>query len=146
MAVSALTEAGLTNHNRTRDGIKLLLDRQLADGGWNCGVTTVYGQQLNPVPGSTGMALWALADHVDVLQVTGSLNYLQKELRRLKTPLSLGWALIGLSSWGIKVDEGYELALNCLNRQQKYGAYNTSHVAILLLAITMLDIQETAIG
>jgi hypothetical protein len=144
MAVRALTEAGLTNHDRTRDGIKLLLDRQLTDGGWNYGNTTVYGQLLNPMPGPTGMALWALADHVELSQVTGSLKYLQEQLGRLKTPLSLGWALKGLSSWNIKIEEGYELAFNCLGRQQRNGPYNTSHVAILLLAMVMLDIQESA--
>ena len=144
MAVRALTEVGLTNHDRTRDGIKLLLDRQLTDGGWNYGNTTVYGQRLNPMPGPTGMALWALADHVERSQVSGSLKYLQEQLGRLKTPLSLGWALKGLSSWNIKIEKGYELAVACLNRQQKYGQYNTSQTAILLLAMAMLEIQGAA--
>ena len=144
MAISALTEAGLAHHGRTRDGIKLLLDRQLTNGGWNYGNTAIYGQQLNPMPAPTGMALWALTDHVEVSQITESLKYLQRQLGRLKTPLSLGWALKGLSSWNIKIEKGYELAVACLNRQQKYGQYNTSQTAILLLAIAMLEIQGAA--
>jgi hypothetical protein len=144
IVIRALTEAGLANHDRTRDGIKLLLDRQLAHGGWNYGNTTVYGQRLNPMPGPTGKALWALADHVELSQVAGSLKYLQEQLGMLKTPLSLGWALKGLSSWNIKIEKGHELAVACLDRQIKYGSYSTSQIAILLLAMAMLDIQESA--
>jgi hypothetical protein len=144
MAISALTEAGLAHHGRTLDGIKLLLDRQLTNGGWNYGNTAIYGKQLNPMPAPTGMALWALADHVELSQITESLKYLQEQLGRLKTPLSLGWAFKGLSAWNIKIEKGYELAVACLDRQQKYGPYNTSQTAILLLAMAMLDIQESA--
>lgn len=146
MAVRALTEAGFTNHERTVEGVKLLIDRQLTDGGWNCGVTTVYGQQLNPMPASTGMALWALANHVERQQVSNSLKYLQGQLRMLKTPLSLGWALKGLSSWGVKVENGNEMTVNGLIRQRKYGTYNTSHIAILLLAMNLMNIQGTTNG
>ena len=146
IAVRALTESGFTHHDRTQDGIKLLLDRQLTGGGWNYGNTTVYGQQLNPMTAPTGMALWALGEHVKISQVEQSLEYLKGQLSSLKTPLSLGWALKGLFSWGIEVDDGYELAVSCLSRQQKYGAYNTSQAAILLLAMAMMDIQGAPNG
>jgi hypothetical protein len=88
----------------------------------------------------TGIALWALSGHSEAGQVKESIQYLLKELNSLISPLSLGWTLIGLSSWGIKVDEGEELISRCLVRQQKYGAYNTSQLAILLLSIPMMDI------
>ena len=143
MSVRALTEAGLTNHDRTRDGVKLLLNRQLMDGGWNFGNTSVYGQQQNPMPSPTGMVLWALDGHVEPSQISSSIQYLQGQLARLITPLSLGWALRGLASWNIKVENGYELAVNCLRRQHRYGSYNTSQVAILLLAISTLGILES---
>lgn len=141
MAVRALTLAGRADHERTLSGIRLLIDRQLPDGGWNYGSTVVFDQYLNPMPVPTGMALWALSGHVERTKVAGSLRYLQGRLSGLVTPHSLGWALIGLSSWQVPVDNGHELAVDCLSRQQRYGAYNTTHLAILLYAMEQLRTQ-----
>ena len=60
-AVLALKSAGLSQHPRTREAIRLLIDRLLPDGGCNFGNTVVLGQQLLPHLQSSGICLLALA-------------------------------------------------------------------------------------
>jgi hypothetical protein len=100
LAVLALRRAGQGGHERAHEGVRLLLDRQLPKGGWNYGNTTVYGQELRPAAVETGVGLTALAGVVEQGQVLTSLGYLKAEVARLKTPLSLAWATIGLAAWG----------------------------------------------
>lgn len=45
---------------RAAEGVRLLLDRQCADGGWNYGNPRVLGQELVSAPASTGWAALAL--------------------------------------------------------------------------------------
>ena len=61
MAILALDREGLGNHPRVAEGIRVVLNRALAQGGWNYGNTSVFGRQLRPQPGPTGLALLALA-------------------------------------------------------------------------------------
>lgn len=134
MAIRALTMAGKTENERVRDGIRLLLDRQLPSGGWNCGATTIYGKVLNSTPTSTGLALWSLTGLTDQKQVDNSLNLLQQQLTRLNTPLSLGWALLGLTAWNVASPKAGDLIAGCLQRQGRYSAYGTSQLSVLLTA------------
>ena len=39
----------------------MIIDRALPHGGWNYGNKVVFGHELRPQPGPTGMALLALA-------------------------------------------------------------------------------------
>jgi hypothetical protein len=142
MAIRALCGAGLADHERTRAGIRLLLNRQLTDGGWNYGNTTVFGQQLNPMTVPTAKALWALAGQVERTRVETSLDFLKSQLHLLRTPLSLGWAIEGLASWGLPIEHGQELASACIDRQRRYGSYHTSQLAILLIALSRLNGSE----
>ena len=64
--VLALRSAGQAGHPRCREAVKLLLDRQLPEGGWNYGNTTVLGHVLRPQVQPTGLALAALAGETDV--------------------------------------------------------------------------------
>jgi len=61
MAILALDRERLGNHPRVAEGIGVVLNRALARGGWNYGNTSVFGRQLRPQPGPTGLALLALA-------------------------------------------------------------------------------------
>jgi len=135
MAVRALTSAGEVHHERVRQGIRLLLDRQLPDGGWNYGNTMVYGKALNAMPAASGVALWALAGLVDRKQISLSLNQLAEQLPRILTPYSFGWALHGLTAWGIEIPKREEMIATSLQRQGRYGTYGTSQLCILLSAI-----------
>ena len=98
--VMALRGAGHGQHDRVREAVRMILDRQLPHGGWNVGNTIVFGNELHPMPEGTGSALASLAGVVDEAEVARSLDYLHGEVDRLRTPISLGWGLIGLAAWG----------------------------------------------
>ncbi len=61
ISVLALKHAGLVDHPRTREGVRLLVDRLLRSGGCNYGNTIIFGQQLRPHLQPTGLTLLALA-------------------------------------------------------------------------------------
>ncbi len=132
LSVIALKGSGYGEHDRTREAIRMLLDRQLRQGGWNYGNTLVYGQELYPQPGNTGLALCALAETVPKKEVSKSLEYLNTMVQSVRTPLSLGWALLGLRAWGIRPPEYRSWIIKSLRRQETYGVYDTANLSILL--------------
>lgn len=133
MAVIALKATGNGNHDRVLEAIQMMLDRQLPHGGWNYGNTLVFGRELHPMPESTGAALAALAGKVEPGTVARSLDYLQGEVNRLCTPISLGWCLLGLAAWDLCPLNGISLVERCLAKQSRYGEYDTSALCLLLL-------------
>ena len=135
LSVLALQMTGHGQHDRVREGIRMMLDRQLPHGGWNYGNTTVYGRELHPMPESTGAALAGLTGQVEQGTVARSLDYLQGEVDRLRTPISLGWGLLGLAAWDLWPSNGAALVERCLGNQVRYGEYDTSALCLLLLAV-----------
>jgi hypothetical protein len=111
----------------------MLLDRQLPHGGWNYGNTVVFGRELHPAPESTGAALVGLAGSVERSRVSRSLDYLQGEVDRLRTPISVGWSLFGLAAWGMRPPNAIAIAERCLAGEARYGAYETSALSLLFL-------------
>ncbi len=100
MAILALRRQGMGNHSRTRDGLRLIRDRALANGGWNIGNTAIYGSNLRPQPDLTGLALLALsgtqvADDI----VTKACGCLQQALPGIRSARSLCWGVLGLTAW-----------------------------------------------
>lgn len=134
LGVIALQVAGHGQHNRVREAIRMMLDRQLPHGGWNYGNTTVFGRELHPMPESTGAALTGLVGQAEQGTVARSLDYLQGEVGRLRTPISLGWGLLGLAAWDLWPSNGAALVERCLANQARYGEYDTSALCLLLLA------------
>ena len=99
IALLALQQAGRADESRSREAVKLLLDRQLADGGWNYGNTTVFGNTLRPHLQPTGLALWALAWEKGIgPRLQRSLDYLAGSLDGETTTVSLCYGTIGLSA------------------------------------------------
>jgi hypothetical protein len=97
LAVLALCQSGRRHHPRVAAGIELILDRALAEGGWNYGNRRVFGRDLRPQPGPTGLALLALAAFGDRSPaVARALEYLLVTLPRVKAAVSLGWGVLGL--------------------------------------------------
>jgi hypothetical protein len=134
MAILALCIEGRGDHPRVNEGIRLILDRALDHGGWNCGNKAVFGRELRPLPGPTGMALLALAAHGDRSPaITRALDYLLTNLPSVRAPVSLGWGVLALrahaccpahaDSW---LAEAFE---TCQQRQE-----STMNLALLLLA------------
>ncbi len=132
LALLALRAAGYGGHPRAQEAVKMLMDRQLPHGGWNYGSTVVYGQELYPQSGSTGIALSALVGKIDRVEIRKSLDYLKKESERCRSPFSLCWALIGLSAWGEKPAQSRAWILESLDLQGKYGIYGTSLLSLLI--------------
>jgi len=134
LALLALQEVGLGNHSRAIAGREMLLDRQLTSGGWNFGSTTVFRRELHPLPECTAIALQALAGNIPSREIERSLDYVLQELPHLRTPISLGWVLLGLGAWGLKPANTEELVWACLQRQERYGPYPLPSLALLLCA------------
>lgn len=137
LALLVLQEVGLGSHPRAIAGQQMLLNRQLASGGWNYGSTTVFRRELHPLPECTGIALQALAGNTPTRDIERSLDYLLHELPHLRTPISLGWGLLGLGAWGLKPANTEELAWASVQRQERYGPYPVPSLALLLCAIKM---------
>ena len=133
LSVIALKAVGHGRHERVQEALRMIINRQLPHGGWNSGNTLIFGRELHPNPEGTGAALVGLADTVDQGKVVHSIEYLRDEIDRLHTPVSLGWALLGLGAWGQWPSNGIALAERCLAHQSRYGDYDTSALSLLFL-------------
>lgn len=102
--VAALKATGHAAHPRTREGVRLLVDRLLPSGGCNCGNTIVMGQELLPHVQPTGLVLLALASEraadgtVEDPRIERSLAYLERSLPEMTAPASLAFGLMGLTA------------------------------------------------
>ncbi|MDR4496213.1 MAG: hypothetical protein R3B74_17700 [Nitrospirales bacterium] len=134
MAITALQVSGIMHHQRISQGMSMLLDRQLPHGGWNSGNTLVFGKELLPLPECTGIALQALAGNTEKHLIVHSLTYLLDQLPRLRTPISLGWALLGLGAWGLKPEQTEDMINESLHLQKRHGPYSLPSLALLLCA------------
>lgn len=134
LSLIALQTAGYGEHERAREATRMLMDRQLSQGGWNYGNTIVFGQELRPMPENTGMALNALAGRVAEESIKVSLEYLEFQAPSLRTPLSLGWCLMGLAAWGKWPDYAKEHILDSLTLQKIYGNYPTPLLSLLIVS------------
>ena len=131
----ALKIAGYGGHPRVKEATRLLLDRQLPQGGWNYGNTFVFDQELRPMPLSTGIVLNALKDQTSLATIQRSLTYLQSRVVNLPTPRSLGWSLLGLGAWRARPESSQNWIYACLKHQARYGGYDTSSLSLLLVAL-----------
>lgn len=99
MFVLALKAAGQSQHARTREAVRLLVDRLLPHGGCNYGNTIVLGQELLPHVQPTGVVMMALADEqLTDPRIELSLQYLDRELSAETTTASLCYGLLGLAA------------------------------------------------
>jgi hypothetical protein len=98
-SVLALKALGLSDHQRTREGVRLLIDRLLPEGGCNYGNTYVLGQKLRAQVEPTGLAMLALAgEQSDDLRIPYSLQFLTENLSATTTTISLAYGLLGLAA------------------------------------------------
>jgi hypothetical protein len=112
----------------------MILDRQLPGGGWNYGNTFVFGKQLMPIHECTGLALCALTGYTEPDVVGSSITYLKREIRRIRTPLTLSWSIFGLTAWSNQPDRISDWILESLALQKKYGTYDTATLSQLIVA------------
>ena len=99
--ILALRAAGLHHHQRTRDAVRMLADRQLPQGGFNYGNTIVLGGVLRPHLQPTGLAVLALASEPhDRVRLSNSLTYLERNISAQTGTTSLCWSLMALAAHG----------------------------------------------
>lgn len=134
LAVLALRAGEKGGHPRISEAAAMLMDRQLPGGGWNYGNTTVFGQELLPMPDATGLALCALSGTAERGSIVKSLEWGKAQARVIDTPFSLCWLSFGLLAWGIETPELRARVLRCLSLQERRGPYGTTLLALLLLA------------
>jgi hypothetical protein len=86
-----------------RDGVRLLIDRQLPHGGCNYGNTFVLGNRLRPHIQPTGIAVLALDGEADASgRLERSLNFLRQRISPRTATSSLSWGILGLSAHGLR--------------------------------------------
>jgi hypothetical protein len=134
LAVLALRVCGYGKHERIQEAVHMILDRQLPSGGWNYGNSLLFGKQLMPIPECTGHALCALADIIEPEVVKSSINYLNREVSGIRTPLALSWSIFGLTAWSNQPLKTLDWILESLALQSKYGSYDTALLSQLLVA------------
>jgi hypothetical protein len=137
MSVLALKALGLKNHPRTRQGLKLLVDRLLIVGGCNYGNTVVLGQRLRPHVEPTGLTLLALAgEQIDDPRIERSLTYLSGALSAETTPISLSYGLLGLAAHDRTPEEAADWLQTAF---QRTIARDASPHALALLVLAAQD-------
>jgi hypothetical protein len=108
-AVLALKAVGKGDVPAAREGVAVLIDRQLPGGGLNYGNTEVLGQYIRPHIEPTGIGLIALAGETDISgRIAKSIAWLRRSIEPATTPLSLAWGLIGLRAHGVTLPQADE--------------------------------------
>src|SRR5436190_7855770 len=133
-AVLALKAAGRYSEPAAREGVSVLLDRQLPGGGLNYGNTYVLGQLLRPHVEPTGIGLVALTGEMDSSgRIAKSLAWLRRNIGPETTPLSLGWGLLGLRAHGSDLPQADEWLSAAASRVQSRDR-SPHKLALLALA------------
>lgn len=133
-AVLALRALGESEHPRTIEGIKVMLDRLLPDGGCNYGNTIVLGQLLRPHVHPSGIVATGLAKQADFAgRLSRTLDYLEAE-GMVKANNTLCWAMIGLAAHGRRPENADEL-LEASYKRVIAKDPSTQRLALLALAV-----------
>jgi len=144
MALLALRRAGRRDHPRFDEAVRLLLDRQLPEGGWNYGNTTVLGNTLRPHVQPSGLALWALADEPEIRpRIERSIEYLLRSVDGRTTAASLAFAVIGLAAVDVLPSKADVLLEQAAKRTLSADA-PPYPLALLLLAAEAISAKRGA--
>ena len=131
--VLALRASGQHHHPRTREGVRIIVDRQLELGGCNYGNTRVLGQATLPHVQPTGLAMLAIAgESQNDPRIQLSLDYLEQSLHKNTATGSLCYALLGLTAHGQRPARAEALLARALSRELDRG---TSCYKLALLSL-----------
>jgi uncharacterized protein (DUF362 family) len=98
-ACLALRRAGQGGHPRVEQGLRLLLDRALDEGGINYGNRRIFGRLTEPQPGPTALMLLALQGHPEHPRIAAALAYLQQQARVWGDLEDLCWIKLALDAY-----------------------------------------------
>jgi len=96
-ACLALRAAGLENHPRVQQGLKLLLDRAFDSGGANYGNRVVLGTATEPIPGPSAILLLAVQGSIEHPRIDAAVGYLRMHAVKSTDLEHLAWIKIALS-------------------------------------------------
>lgn len=142
MALMALHLVKKEKHARAEEAVRMILDRQLPQGGWNYGNTKVYGNLLKPLPENTACALAGIAGYVEPEQVEYSIDYLLRELRTIRTPHTLSWSVVALQRWKMLPAEAGSWLMESAEKADFYGGYNATYWAMLAWAWQQAGLEK----
>lgn len=97
-AILAFEAGGRGDHPRAMEGRRLLLDRSIAQGGWNYGNREAFDQDLVPFWDTTALALLALSRSGQDPRVSRGLDLLERSLEVIAAPYSLALVLMALEA------------------------------------------------
>jgi hypothetical protein len=135
LAILALRRGGHGDHPRVRAGLDLIRDRAIRTGGWNYGNSQVFGTDLRPQPGPTGLALLALAgrDDADSPVIRAACDYLARVVPATRAPQSLCFGLLALAAWNRRPAEAADW-IEAARDKASQRSNRLIQVAYLLLA------------
>ena len=135
MFVLGLRAAGYGEHHRVREGVRLIVDRLLPDGGANYGNTIVLGQPLVAHIQPTGLAMLALGgEEVLDARVGKSLDYLAASIGPDTAAPSMALACLGLAAHGRRPAAADDWIARALD-QRGAAMLATYEQSLLLLAV-----------
>lgn len=136
MHVWALKAAGLGDHARTREAVRLLIDRQLPDGGCNVGNTFVLKQKLLPRYQPSAIALLAMASESEtttpnIERRDVSLAFLDRNWANVIGTSSVCYSAMALAAYDrVPVDLGTRLQGLLNRRRPTIGTYPLALIAM----------------
>ena len=132
-AVLALKVCHLRDHERCRQGVHLLLDRQLPDGGCNFGNTLTLGQPTLPHVQPSAMALLALQGEPSEPPISRLVAYLQREWPSMTGTISICWTIMALTAFALRPPDAEDRLQRSFNwLADRVGGY---HRALGVLAL-----------
>ena len=138
LAILAIRREGRGDHPRVSEGLRLIADRAIDEGGWNYGNCLVFGRSLRPQPGPTGLALLALAGTDSSRKapyIERAIRYLEATLPGVRSATSLGWGLLGLDAWGRRPEDSDAwIAESAASLVHRPGPAPAEGLALLILA------------
>ena len=133
-AVMALKVSGLHDQERCREGVRLLLDRQLPDGGCNFGNTFTLGQKTLPHVQPSAMALLALQGESAEPEISRLVAYLQCEWPSMHGTISRCWTVVALTAFGARPPDAEERLQQSFGRlADRLGGYHRRALGVLAL-------------
>ncbi|MBW3599511.1 MAG: hypothetical protein KY475_19840 [Planctomycetes bacterium] len=143
LAVLSLKAVGQSEHPRTREAVRMLIDRQIPGGGCNYGNTFCLGQKLRPHAQPTGLALAALAgESKGASRITASVAWLARNIDARTPVQSLCWALIGLAAHGAAPKNADSWLQDAWRRVSDRGVSSYKTALVLLAAKKRLQIAN----
>jgi len=98
-ACLALHRVGQGRHPRVEEGLKLLRDRILEQGGVNYGNRRIFGISLEPIPTPTALMLLALQGREDEPDLAASIEYMCRVAESSEDLEHLCWARLALDGY-----------------------------------------------